>query len=38
MTKIDETLAAVYVCIYIEGFNKINLCEHRERAMYFKQM
>ena len=36
MTKIAETLEAVYIYIYIVGFNKTNLCEHRRKAMYFK--
>ena len=34
MKKIDETLGDVY--IYIVRFNKINLCKHREEAMYFR--
>ena len=37
MTKIAETLAAVYIYIYIVRFNKISLCERREKAMYFKR-
>ena len=36
MTKIAETLGAVYIYIYIVRFNKINLCKHREEAMYFR--
>ena len=36
MKKIDETLGAVYIYIHIVRFNKINLCKHREEAMYFR--
>ena len=36
MKKIDETLGAVYIYIYIVRFNKINLCKHREETMYFR--
>ena len=36
MKKIDETLEAVYIYIYIVRFNRINLCKHREEAMYFR--
>ena len=36
MTKIAESLEAVYIYIYIVRFNKINLCE-RSKAMCFKQ-
>ena len=35
MTKIAESLAAVY--IYIVRFNKIYLCEHREKTMLFRR-
>lgn len=31
-----ETLEAVY--IYIVGFNKISLCKHRAKAMYFRRI
>ena len=31
-----ESLEAVY--IYIVGFNKINLCKHRIKAMYFRRI
>ena len=31
MTKIAESLVAVYIYIYIVRFNKIKLCEHREK-------
>ena len=37
MTKIAETLAAVYIYIYIVIFNKINLCEHRVKTMLFRR-
>ena len=36
MKKIAETLEAVYIYIYIVRFNRINLCKHREEAMYFR--
>ena len=36
MIKIAETLGAVY--IYIVGFNKIKLCEHRRKAMLFRRI
>ena len=32
-----ESLAAVYIYIYIVGFNKITLCKHG-KAMYFKRV
>ena len=34
-----KTVEAVYIYIYIERFNKINLCKHREvnEAMYFSE-
>ena len=38
MTKIAETLAAVYIYIYIVRFNKIILCEHRRKTMLFRHM
>ena len=37
MTKIAESLEAVYIYIYIVRFNKISLCEHREKAMLFRR-
>ena len=37
MTKIAESLGAVYIYIYIVGFNRIILCKHREKAMCFKR-
>ena len=36
MTKIAESLGAVYIYIYIVRFNKMILCE-RSKAMYFKR-
>ena len=40
MTKIAESLEAVYIYIYIYivGFNKISLCEHRGKTMLFRHM
>ena len=38
MTKIAESLGAVYIYIYIVRFNKISLCEHREKTMLFRRM
>ena len=35
ITKIAETLGAVYIYIYIVGLNRINLCKH-SKAMCFK--
>ena len=32
MTKNAESLEAVYIV----GFNKISLCEHREKTMFFR--
>mgnify|MGYP005757943857 CR=1 FL=1 len=32
-----KSLEAVYIYIYIIGFNKINIIRHRE-AMYFRRM
>ena len=37
MAKNAESLGAVYIYIYIVGFNKTNLCQHREKAMYFRR-
>lgn len=34
MIKIAETLGAVYIV----GFNKIKLCEHRRKAMLFRRI
>ena len=38
MTKIAESLGAVYIYIYIVRFNKINLCEHGDKAMLFRRI
>ena len=38
MTKIAETLAAVYIYIYIVRFNRIELCEHRGKTMLIRRM
>ena len=35
--KTRETLDTVYIYIYIVGFNKINLCKHREETMLFRR-
>ena len=32
--KRRESLGAVYIYIYIVGFNKINLCKHRETMLF----
>ena len=32
-----ESLGAVYIYIYIVGFNRINLCKHR-RTMLFRRI
>ena len=37
MIKIAESLAAVYIYIYIVRFNRISLCEHRGEAMCFRR-
>ena len=33
-----ESLEAVYIYIYIVRFNKISLCKHRIKAMYFRRI
>ena len=38
MTKNAESLGAVYIYIYIVGFNKITLCEHGKKTMYFRRI
>ena len=38
MIKNAESLEAVYIYIYIVGFNKTSLCEHREKTMLFRHM
>ena len=37
MTKTAESLGAVYIYIYIVRFNKINLCQRREKTMLFRR-
>ena len=37
MTKMAESLGAVYIYIYIARFNKIKLCEHRAKTMLFRR-
>ena len=32
--KNAENLGAVYIYIYIVGFNKINLCKHRKTMLF----
>ena len=34
MTKMAESLGAVYIYIYIVRFNKITLCEHRRKLCF----
>ena len=38
MIKNAESLGAVYIYIYIVGFNKTNLCEHGIKTMYFRRI
>ena len=38
MTKIAESLEAVYIYIYIVRFNKIEICKHRSKAMLFRRI
>ena len=38
MTKIAETLGAVYIYIYIVRFNGMSLCEHRIKTMLFRRI
>ena len=38
MTKIDESLGAVYIYIYIVRFNKIQLCERSRETMLFMRI
>ena len=33
-----ESLEAVYIYIYIVGFNQINLCKHRRETMLFRRI
>ena len=36
--KIAESLAAVYIYIYIVSFNEIRLYKHRDKTMYFRRI
>ena len=36
--KIAESLAAVYIYIYIVVFNKITISKHRGKTMYFRRI
>ena len=38
MTKIAESLEAVYIYIYIVRFNKIQLCERSKETMLFMRI
>ena len=38
MKKSLESLEAVYIYIYIVGFNKIELCKCSKEAMYFRRI
>ena len=38
MMKNAESLGAVYIYIYIVGFNNIELCRHRREAMLFRRI
>ena len=38
MTKIAESLEAVYIYIYIVRFNKIQLCERSRETMLFMRI
>ena len=38
MRKIHESLGAVYIYIYIVGFNKIDLCKYSKKAMCFRRI
>ena len=35
--KMAKSLEAVYIYIYIVGFNKINVNKHRRGTMYFRR-
>ena len=37
MIKNAGSLEAVYIYIYIVSFNKMSLCEHRDKAMCFRR-
>ena len=36
--KMDRSLEAVYIYIYIVSFNRINMINHRKEAMYFRRI
>ena len=36
--KIDESLEAVYIYIYIVGFKKVDLCKYKQKTMYFRRI
>ncbi len=38
MTKIAESLGAVYIYIYIVRFNKLQLCERSRKTMLFMRI
>ena len=38
MKEISESLEAVYIYIYIVGFNKMDLCKYSKKAMYFSDI
>ena len=38
MTKIAESLGAVYIYIYIVRFNKIQLCKRSRETMLFRRI
>ena len=38
MKESAESLEAVYIYIYIVGFNKISLCKYSKEAVYFRRI
>ena len=38
MKKTRESLGAVYIYIYIVGFNKIDLCKYSKEAVFFRRI
>ena len=38
MKKTHESLEAVYIYIYIVGFNKIDLCKYSKEAVFFRRI
>ena len=38
MRKSHESLEAVYIYIYIVGFNKMKLCKYSKEAMCFRRI